>query len=202
MTILEGKEYFQVFVDESKEHMIGIENDLLSLESKNTIDHDLVAKVYRKIHSIKGGAGFLGLENIKELTHSVENVLALMKEEKLLPYPEIINILLDSTDILSGLLDNIEKSNEFDISELLVALKGATTAYLSQEQKEEQKKKETIHQDQKTETPHQDQKTDQEETFDERTQEISKEEINQKIRELKQAKKEKKREKRERNLKA
>ncbi|MCG8701375.1 MAG: Hpt domain-containing protein, partial [Bacteroidales bacterium] len=69
-------EILQSFVEESREHLADIENDLLTIEEGGAdIDEDLVNKVFRAAHSIKGGAGFMGLETIKDLAHKTENVL-------------------------------------------------------------------------------------------------------------------------------
>lgn len=60
------------FIEESQEHLSGIENDLLSIEAAGEdIDVELVNKVFRAVHSIKGGAGFLGLETITALSNSM-----------------------------------------------------------------------------------------------------------------------------------
>ena len=80
MAIVQDDELLQMFIEESKDHMEGIESDFLDIEEMGAdIDPDLVNKVFRAIHSIKGGAGFLGLDNIKELSHVMENTLNLVR---------------------------------------------------------------------------------------------------------------------------
>ena len=59
------------FVEDSKEHLGDIEESLLDIErTKDDFDEELVNSVFRAAHSIKGGAGMLGLEGIKELSTS------------------------------------------------------------------------------------------------------------------------------------
>jgi two-component system chemotaxis sensor kinase CheA len=50
------------------------------------IDEDLVNKVYRAAHSIKGGAGFMGLTTIKDLTHEMENILGKVRSREMVPH--------------------------------------------------------------------------------------------------------------------
>jgi len=66
-------ENIRIFIDESLEHLSDIENELLAIEQGGAdIDENLVNKVYRAAHSMKGGAGFMGLANIKNLTHEMD----------------------------------------------------------------------------------------------------------------------------------
>jgi len=122
-------ESLQMYVEESREHLEDIENDLLAIEEAGeNIDEELVNKVFRAAHSIKGGAGFLGLTQIKELAHKIENVLDMIRNRQLLPTPDIVSVLLSSFDRLSELIENISESNEMDIAEHVDALVKITTA--------------------------------------------------------------------------
>ena len=120
-------ETLQIFIDESLEHLADIQNDLLAIEAGGAnIDENLVNKVYRAAHSIKGGAGFMGLTNIKNLTHEMENILGKIRSREMVPNPEIINILLSASDMLVNLLDEITKSNDIDICQHIESLKSIT----------------------------------------------------------------------------
>ncbi|MBM9602954.1 hybrid sensor histidine kinase/response regulator [Desulfopila inferna] len=113
---IEDDEILQGFIEESLEHLADIENDLLAIEEAGAnIDEDLVNKVFRAAHSIKGGAGFMGLNGIQELSHAMENVLGMIRGKKLIPTPQIINILLLSSDQLRGMIEDIQNSNDVDI---------------------------------------------------------------------------------------
>jgi two-component system, chemotaxis family, sensor kinase CheA len=130
-------EVLQMYIEESREHLAGIEADLLSMEEMGAdIDEDLVNKVFRAAHSLKGGAGFFGLLTIKELSHKIENVLSMIRSRELVPNPEIINILLISFDKLRELMNNTGESNGVDISEFIVSLTGVASANLPEAQKE------------------------------------------------------------------
>ncbi len=113
----EDDEILQGFIEESLEHLADIENDLLAIEeSGSNIDEDLVNKVFRAAHSIKGGAGFMGLTAIQELSHASENVLGMIRSKKLTPNPEIINVLLLASDQLQRMIEDVQNSNDVDIT--------------------------------------------------------------------------------------
>jgi two-component system chemotaxis sensor kinase CheA len=116
-------ETLQIFIEESLEHLADIQNDLLAIEAGGAdIDENLVNKVYRAAHSIKGGAGFMGLTNIKNLTHEMENILGKIRSREMVPVPEIINILLLASDKLVELINNVTRSNEIDILQHIESL--------------------------------------------------------------------------------
>ncbi len=130
-------ETLQIFIDESLEHLADIQNDLLSIEAGGAdIDEDLVNKVYRAAHSIKGGAGFMGLSNIKNLTHEMENILGKIRSREMVPNPEIINALLLASDKLVELINNITHSNDIDISQHIESLTAISDGLPLQEKAE------------------------------------------------------------------
>ncbi len=127
----------QMYIEESREQLAGIETDLLAMEEAGAeIDEELVNKVFRAAHSLKGGAGFFGLVVIKELAHKIENVLSMVRSRELAPNPEIINILLLAFDKLRELMNNTKESNSVDISEFVVSLTGLASVNLPEAQKE------------------------------------------------------------------
>ena len=116
MTI-QDDETLQMYLEESIEHLADIEADLLAIEEAGAdIDEDLVNKVYRAAHSIKGGAGFMGLSTIKDLTHEMENILGKIRSREMVPTPEIVNVLLMASDTLKALMNDVFTSNDVDIS--------------------------------------------------------------------------------------
>ena len=120
---IEDDEILQGFIEESLEHLADIETDLLAIEKAGAdIDENLVNKVFRAAHSIKGGAGFMGLTVIQELSHAMENILGMIRSRKLVPNPEIVNVLLQGSDKLEAMINNIQSSNDEDITEHLIPL--------------------------------------------------------------------------------
>ncbi len=120
---IEDDEILQGFIEESLEHLADIENDLLAIEDGGEdIDEELVNKVFRAAHSIKGGAGFMGLTVIQELSHNMENVLGMIRSRKLVPTPENINVLLLGSDKLQVMIEDVSNSNNYDIDEHIIPL--------------------------------------------------------------------------------
>jgi len=135
--MLEDDDTMQMYIEESYEHLEDIENDLLTIEKAGKdYDTELVNKVFRAAHSIKGGAGFVGLSNIKKLAHKIENVLGMMRGREISPQPEIISTILKAFDQLRFMIDDIENSETMDIDEHIVSLVGITTASLPDSQRE------------------------------------------------------------------
>ncbi|MFH0781305.1 MAG: chemotaxis protein CheW [Pseudomonadota bacterium] len=139
---IEDDEILQGFIEESLEHLADIENDLLAIEEGGAnIDEDLVNKVFRAAHSIKGGAGFMGLTTIQELSHATENVLGMIRSKKLIPTPEIINVLLIASDQLQSMIEDVHNSNEVNISSNLLPLNAIADGSFSQASQEPPEKK-------------------------------------------------------------
>src|SRR5687768_10281588 len=105
------------FVTEATEQLNGIEGRVLEIESQGSdFDRELINTVFRAIHSTKGAAGFLGLESIGNLAHSIENVLNLIRNEQLSPSSHSTDVLLNSIDCLKALLADVEHSNTVDVT--------------------------------------------------------------------------------------
>jgi two-component system chemotaxis sensor kinase CheA len=113
----------QEYLAESREHLATIETDLLAIEQGGAdIDEQLVNRVFRAAHSIKGGAGFFDLNNIRELAHGAESALDLIRSREMVPTPEVVSILLMAFDKLRELIANHRQSNQIDIREFVSAL--------------------------------------------------------------------------------
>jgi len=111
------------FVVEANEHLADIENQFLSIEESGAdIDVDLINEVFRGIHSIKGAAGFMGLTKVNDLSHSLENLLNMMRNNELTPTSPMIDTMLQAADALQDLINNVENSNDVDVSEHVKAL--------------------------------------------------------------------------------
>lgn len=109
----------QQYFIEAREQLEEIERDLLLLEQADNIDLSLINEIFRGIHTIKGGADFLGLTQIKELSHAAEDVLDLVRKQQLNLTSEGNNTLLVVTDCLKEMLQDPDKSQVVDISHLL-----------------------------------------------------------------------------------
>jgi two-component system chemotaxis sensor kinase CheA len=105
------------FVVESREHLAGIETQLLAIEAGGEgTDLELVNTVFRAVHSIKGAAGFLGLQSIGHLAHALENVLNLIRNQQLTPDSIATDVMLHAADKLRGMIEDVDHSNAIDVS--------------------------------------------------------------------------------------
>src|SRR5262249_59146336 len=103
--------------------VMGLEKDFLAIEAAGSaVDVALVNKVFRAVNSIKGGAGFLGLDAIKDLAHAMETLLNLMRNGALVPTPAMINTLLAAADVLTGLVHEPASREAVDITPHITAL--------------------------------------------------------------------------------
>ena len=119
----EDQELVAEFVVESNEHLADIENELLAIEEGGGADDgELVNKVFRGVHSIKGAAGFLGLDVIKQLAHSLENVLNKIRSNELVATSSTTDVMLKAGDTLRTLINNAAESNSADVTEQIEAL--------------------------------------------------------------------------------
>jgi two-component system chemotaxis sensor kinase CheA len=129
-------ETLQSFVEASRAYLADIETDLLTLEADGIdVEEERIDKVFRAAHGIKGGAGFMGLDTIKNLAHQTEIVLGMIRSGQIDPTSEVVNILRLSFDKLRDMIHTVNDSNKEDVTEYTVALAGITSAFLSPEDK-------------------------------------------------------------------
>lgn len=111
------------YLSESADHLSDIETDLLAIEKAGAaFDEEVVNRVFRSVHSIKGGAGYFDLLKVRGLAHQMEDVLALIRSHKLIPTPERVRVLLHATDRMRDMIRNAETSNQTDTADVLAAL--------------------------------------------------------------------------------
>ena len=132
----QAEEALQIYIEESRDHLTDVEKDLLQIEKQGSnVDEELINKVFRSAHSIKGGAALLGFNNIKELAHKMENLLGKIRDHSVTPDTSVINILLKASDTLRSLVDDTETSDRLDISEHIEALIASCDTTLTENQK-------------------------------------------------------------------
>jgi chemotaxis signal transduction protein/HPt (histidine-containing phosphotransfer) domain-containing protein len=102
------------FVEESLEHLKNIEEDIIIIE-QGTADNELINRVFRAVHSIKGGSSFLGLKNIERLSHEMEEIFNLVRNDELDFTSDVSSRILKSIDMLKDLLEDSEESDGYDI---------------------------------------------------------------------------------------
>lgn len=120
---MQEKEMLHDLIQESREHLLSIEPDLLELEKHgNDTPQQLINQVFRAIHSIKGGFGFFGYKHITSLAHTMEHVLSRIRDKKISISPQLIESLFSGIDKLRVILDDFENSEQISIDSELEAL--------------------------------------------------------------------------------
>jgi len=129
-------ELLQGFIAESREHLATIEADLLAIEQAGeAADPELVNKVFRAAHSIKGCSGFLGLNKVKELAHKAETVLDMLRSHKIHSNAEVTNVLLAAFDKLRDMVNSPLTSEAADTALEVQGLVDLAASYLPQTEK-------------------------------------------------------------------
>ncbi len=103
------------FVLESRDHLVNIEGQLLTLE-RDAANTEALNSVFRSFHTIKGLAGFLELWDVQKLAHEVETVLDAARNGELTLAPDGIDVILESADFLQRYLQHLESVQRHESS--------------------------------------------------------------------------------------
>lgn len=117
----EMKEIIDDFLIEADELISSLDNNLVKLES-NPEDPDLLNEIFRAAHTIKGTSGFLGFDEVTSLTHRMEDILNKLRKNELAVSPEIMDVLLESLDVLKILLDNVREGRSNENVDIQIAI--------------------------------------------------------------------------------
>ena len=114
-------EVFKNFLVEMGEKLEELENGLAELE--DGFSQDVVNKLFRAVHTIKGGGGFFGLTKVSELSHMFEDVLMKVREGEL-PYADhMLGPFYSACDALKGMHEAEDHGNNSDINQLCSELR-------------------------------------------------------------------------------
>ena len=97
-------QFQDAFFEEAAEHLAIVEEGLLALE-QHPEDRDLLNKIFRSAHSIKGTSGMFGFNAVAQFTHKMETLLDLLRNGQKVVTPQIADLLLKATDCLKTLID-------------------------------------------------------------------------------------------------
>jgi two-component system chemotaxis sensor kinase CheA len=99
-------ELLSEFLTECFESMTQLDRELLQLE-RTPDDPDLIASIFRLVHTIKGTCGFLDLSRLERVAHAAENVLGKLRDRKLAATPAIITLILEALDRIGDILNGL-----------------------------------------------------------------------------------------------
>src|SRR5574343_2026303 len=97
-------QFYQVFFEESAEHMAEMEGLQLELEVDNP-DPEQLNAIFRAAHSIKGSAGTFGFTDLAETTHILENLLDRIRKQELGLRADMVDAFLEAGDQLREMLE-------------------------------------------------------------------------------------------------
>ncbi len=107
----EFQEILQDFLIESFELIEQLDQDLVELESRPD-DLDLLNRIFRVAHTIKGASSFLNFDVLTHLTHHMENLLNMARHGDLTIDADVMDVILESIDLMKALLVRIRDSGE------------------------------------------------------------------------------------------
>ena len=141
-------QYLEMFIDETKEHLQNLNDQVLVLEAEPD-NIDTINEIFRAAHSLKGMAGTMGFKRMQRLTHDMENVFSEIRNGKMSVTPDLVDIVFKCLDAIEEYLDciiNTSDEGENDNDELINML----NACLKEEGAPEPEKK--VQQEEKVET--------------------------------------------------
>ncbi|MGF9695582.1 chemotaxis protein CheW [Paenibacillus sp. MABNR03] len=120
---MDMNQYLSMFIDESNDHLQSLNDNMLQLEG-NPEDLSIVQVIFRSAHTLKGMAATMGFEDLASLTHKMENVLDLVRNEKLKMKDYIFDTLFKSLDALETMVQDITGGGEgkADVSAIVASL--------------------------------------------------------------------------------
>ncbi|UOQ47856.1 chemotaxis protein CheA [Gracilibacillus caseinilyticus] len=120
---MENNEYLEVFIEESKEHIQSLNDQLLILENEPA-NMDTIGEIFRSAHTLKGMAATMGFQDLADLTHKMENVLDAVRNHHVNITSPIIDVLFQAVDQLEGMVFDIAEGGNgaADVKELVHTL--------------------------------------------------------------------------------
>jgi len=118
--LAQDPELVREFLVESEELLERVDEDMVALEAAPN-DADLLNRIFRALHTIKGTSGFLGFDPVIRVSHRAEDVLNALRRGELKLSRRIIDVLLRARDLLGRMLKDIRDNQlgEYDLDPLL-----------------------------------------------------------------------------------
>ena len=110
---IDMSQFYQVFFEETAEHLASMENLLLTLDVGSP-DTEQLNAIFRAAHSIKGSSGTFGFTDLAEVTHILENLLDRIRKGETQLREDMIDAFLDAGDVLKNLLAAHQGDGEAD----------------------------------------------------------------------------------------
>ncbi len=109
-------QFHQVFFEESNEGLDIMESALLGIDLEN-LDSEKINEIFRAAHSIKGGSGTFGFQQIADFTHVVETLLDLIRSDQFKMLSQHVDLFLQSVDCMRTMINQIEDGKDCDLEQ-------------------------------------------------------------------------------------
>ena len=143
---MDVSQYLEIFIDETKEHLQNLSDQLLILEQEPD-NLDTINEIFRAAHSLKGMAGTMGYKRMQKLTHDMENVFQEIRNGNMKVQANLVDVLFRGLDALEAYLEIIQNTsdegtedNEAIINDLNQILAEGTGVVVEQPAKKEEPK--------------------------------------------------------------
>lgn len=110
---MDTNQYKDLFISETREILSGLNKCIVDLE-KDPQSAECLNEIFRKAHTLKSMAATMGYEEMANLTHEMESVLDLLRRGKLKADKDTIDLLLESSDALDSLVNDIMSQDKAD----------------------------------------------------------------------------------------
>jgi two-component system, chemotaxis family, sensor kinase CheA len=110
---IDMSQFHQVFFEECFEGLEAMESGLLNLDTGD-IDSEVINTIFRGAHSIKGGSGTFGFNEVADFTHVMETLLDEMRDGRRKVTQPAVDVLLGSVDCLRSMLTSIQAEESVD----------------------------------------------------------------------------------------
>lgn len=156
----EMQEILEDFLIEAFEMIEQLDQDLIELEN-NPKDLDLLNRIFRVAHTIKGSSSFLNFNILTTLTHNMEDILNKARKEELIITPNVMDVVLESIDLMKNILISIRDTGsdkgDIDIDDVVQKLQNISQSESKQDKKStketESNANENISQKEEVKTP-------------------------------------------------
>jgi len=116
------QEILDEFLQEAEETLENLDQELIELENDPT-NKELLNQIFRGIHTLKGGAGFLGLESVINLAHIIESIFDKLRNDEMTLDSNKMDLILEGMDIIKNAIETLKTENEIpdteDIQDIL-----------------------------------------------------------------------------------
>lgn len=107
----DNSQYLDIFFEETDENLLKLNEWVLEFE-KDPTDIKILNDIFRAAHTLKGMAGTMGFETMIEVTHHLENVFTVLKDERIIADEEVISLVFSSLDALSEIVADLRNGQD------------------------------------------------------------------------------------------